>query len=557
MKNVSPNAPADDNAAGKPKRPDYLRIFLYALIAYLIVSIIFDKPRPASETPPAPVSAPQVEEISHDRAIGFATARIEGSFNATGLRLDDLRLKDYRETGASDSPQVKVLYYAAADDSSYVESGLRSRTREFGTLPTNATKWKVEKSSADSLALSWTNPFGAVFTKTYGFDGYVLRVVDAVDNRSARPLHIAPYARLGESVGTKPMNAAAHAGFAGYLGGRLEELSWRDISKEKTKAFATSGGWFGFGDAYFMSAFMLGTGAPAQVRVSDPAALGLAAPAGAANAFVAEYEGEYQVVAPKEKKSFAHDFYIGAKEPKTLAAAGERLGVPRFDLAVDYGFFYILAKPFGVILSWLNSFTSNFGVAIILFTILIRIALFPIARKSFRSMEKMKKIQPEVKRLQTLYAADKAQMNLQMAMLYKREKINPASGCLPLLLQLPVFIALYKALIISIEMRHAPFMLWLTDLSAPDPTSLFNLFGLLPYTPWEWLPALGVLPILMGVTMWVQQEMSPAVEGAAGAGVMKWLPVIFTIMFAGLPSGLVLYWTINNLLSIAQQKWLK
>ena len=227
-------------------------------------------------------------------------------------------------------------------------------------------------------------------------------------------------------------------------------------------------------------------------------------------------------------------------------------------MVIDYGYFYILSKPFTLILKWFYDITGNFGFSIILFTVLIRALLFPIAQKSFKSMKKMKAMQPEMKRIQTMYANNKQMMNMQLAMLYKKSGVNPLSGCLPLLIQIPVFFALYKSLVISIEMRQAPFILWINDLSAPDPTSIFNLFGLLPFTPYAWLPNIGVLPILMGVTMYIQQQMQPmAGMDETQAKVMEFLPFIFVIMFGGFPSGLLLYWIVNNILSILQQKFIK
>ena len=244
--------------------------------------------------------------------------------------------------------------------------------------------------------------------------------------------------------------------------------------------------------------------------------------------------------------------------PSIISKYETEYSIPKFDLVIDYGYFYILSKPFTIILKWFYELTGNFGFAIILFTLLIRLLLFPIAQKSFKSMKKMKEMQPEMKRIQTMYANNKPMMNMQLAMLYKKSGINPLSGCLPLLIQIPVFFALYKSLIISIEMRQAPFILWIHDLSAPDPTSIFNLFGLLPFTQYSWLPSIGVLPLLMGISMYIQQKMQP-VSGMdpTQMKMMHLLPWIFVIVFAGFPSGLLLYWIVNNILSILQQKFIK
>jgi YidC/Oxa1 family membrane protein insertase len=349
--------------------------------------------------------------------------------------------------------------------------------------------------------------------------------------------------------------SSAHTGFIGYLGHSLEEHTYRDLMKKGVE-LASEDGWLGFGSDYFMTVMIPAPdGRAFTARALDLPRRDTSSPA---HQFQADYVGDGVFVPAGGEAEITSRIYIGAKESDAIAKYERELGIPKFDLVIDYGSFYVLAKPFTQMLKFLHRFTGNFGWAIVIFTILIRLLLFPIAQKSFKSMEKMKKLQPEMKRIQAMYANDKGRMNMEMAMLYKSRGVNPLSGCLPILLQLPVFIALYKALVISIEMRHAPFALWVRDLSAPDPTSVFNLFGALPYTPWSWLPALGLLPIIMGITMYAQQAMQPATGmDPAQAKVMKFLPLIFTLLLAGFPSGLVLYWTVSNVFSIIQQRYVR
>ncbi|MDE6224057.1 MAG: membrane protein insertase YidC, partial [Alphaproteobacteria bacterium] len=340
----------------------------------------------------------------------------------------------------------------------------------------------------------------------------------------------------------------------------LEEHTYNKISKEKTAEFSSKNGWLGFGSDYFMTILIPNQNNSFTARVLELQESEIPTPQSKTNykQFQADYVRDIITIEHDKSEEITSQIYIGAKVSSIISKYEEKFSIPKFDLVIDYGYFYILSKPFTIILKWLDKLTGNFGLAIILFTIMIRAILFPIAQKSFKSMEKMKKMQPEMKRIQTLYANNKQQMNIELAMLYKKSGVNPLSGCLPLLLQIPVFLALYKSLVISIEMRQAPFFGWIQDLSAPDPTTIFNLFGLLPFEPWVWLPHIGILPAIMGITMYFQQALQPAMSAdPTQAKIMKFLPLIFTVMFAGLPSGLILYWTVYNILSIIQQKYIR
>ncbi|MDR1476561.1 MAG: membrane protein insertase YidC [Rickettsiales bacterium] len=540
------------------KRPDFLKIFLWVFTAYILAQAIF-RPREIA-IPPQGVDISSMKEAPRV-PIPFGTASVEGNFNATGLRLDDLRLVRYHEGMSADSPNVGLLRHEkdekeSGERSSYVEFGLLGAEEESYLFPSRSTKWSVVSHTPSSVALKWTNPNGVEFARDMSFDdGYMLTVRQRVANRSKSEIGFYPYARAVQASDAAASRSAAHTGFVGYLGGKLEEHTYRDLMKKRLD-FASENGWLGFGSDYFMTILVpQADGRAFTARAIELPRRDASSPV---RQFQADYVGDGVFVPAGGEAEIVSRAYIGAKESDAIAKYESEFSIPKFDLVIDYGSFYILAKPFTQVLKFLYGFTGNFGWAIIIFTLLIRALLFPIAQKSFRSMEKMKKLQPEMKRIQTLYANDRQRMNMELAMLYKTSGVNPLSGCLPILLQLPVFIALYKALIISIEMRHAPFVLWIGDLSAPDTTSMFNLFGLLPYEPWSWLPHIGLLPLIMGATMYAQQAMQPAMGmDPIQAKAMKFLPLIFTLLLAGFPSGLVLYWTVSNVFSIVQQKYIR
>ena len=329
------------------------------------------------------------------------------------------------------------------------------------------------------------------------------------------------------------------------------EETYKDLKDdEPVKETTTQAGWFGFTSQYWLTALIFGDQKEqeeATIRFSH-------VEKNETDFFQADYLLAEKEIAPYQQVMVSNRIFVGAKENYLLDYYGKEYSIPEFDLAIDFGWFYFLTKPFERILVWLYHGVGNFGIAIIIFTIVLRLFLYPLANKSFKSMSQMKKLQPEIKKLQERYGSDRMRLQQEMAGLYQKHKINPLAGCLPVLIQIPIFFSLYKVLLISIEMRQAPFFGWLKDLSAPDPTSIFNLFGLLPYEVWDWLPHLGLLPILMGVSMWIQQKLNPAPTEAIQAKVMMLLPFIFTFLLGSFPAGLVLYWTVNNMLSMIQQR---
>lgn len=555
-KNVTPNM--------KRKKPNFFKIFIYVFSIFLVLQMIFG--RKDGKDSVSPILATFKKKEVKRNLVPFETVSLKGNFNSVGLRLDDVVLTKYKQTMDVDSKDVEMLEYIEQDGkntkkSSYVEFGLMTTYEDKAFLfPSDTTEWNVVSKTGSSISLSWVNKNNVKFLRNLSFDeNYMLTVKDEVVNSSSSVIEFYPYARVVKSHNMKLASPSSHIGFTGFLNDDLEEHTYSELEDEKSLEFSSKDGWLGFGSDYFMSVLV-----PDQnnenftARVLELGSGNIPTVKSDYKQFQADFVREMVKLEVGKTSHIVSRFYVGAKVSDIIDGYEKEFSIPKFDLVIDYGLFYILSKPFTQVLKVFNNWTGNFGLAIILFTILIRILMFPIAQKSFKSMEKMKKMQPEMKRIQALYAKDKPRMNMEMAMLYKKSKVNPLSGCLPMLLQIPVFFALYKSLVISIEMRHAPFFGWLQNLSAPDPTTVFNMFGLLPYEPWTWLPHLGVLPLVMGFTMYLQQALQPAMSAdPMQAKLMKFLPLIFTFMFAGLPSGLVLYWTVNNILSILQQKFVR
>lgn len=557
-KNITPNQ--------KKANPSFFKTFLYVLSVFLILQMFFGKKEVLKEV--KTINEIKTEEEIKRNLIPFETESLKGNFNSIGLRIDDVILKKYKENINDDSPNIELLKYIKDENkekekSSYIEIGFLTEETKENIVPTNKTNWTIKDKTKNKITLSWTNKDKVEFIREMSFDeNYMLTIKEKIINNSNKEIKLYPYGRVVYAHDTLSRPSSSHTGFTGFLNNSLEEYTYAKINKEKNKEFTNTKGWLGFTSDYFMTILIPkekeGKSFTARVLELGSSELPTINENNRYKQYQADYvEEEISIEKGKSEEINTH-IYIGAKVSNIISKYEKEYAIPRFELVIDYGYFYILSKPFTQILKWFYDMTGNFGIAIILFTILIRALLFPIAQKSFKSMEKMKKLQPEMKRIQTIYANDKARMNIELAMLYKKSGINPLSGCLPLLLQIPVFFALYKSLVISIEMRQAPFFGWIQDLSVADPTSIFNLFGLLPYTPWSWLPHIGILPIIMGITMYLQQAMQPNISmDSTQTKIMKFLPLLFTIMFASLPSGLVLYWTVNNILSIIQQKCIK
>jgi YidC/Oxa1 family membrane protein insertase len=458
---------------------------------------------------------------------------------------------------------------------------------DFGWIIDPASPAKIELPTADTLwtsdsneltvgkpvNLSWTNGTGQTFRTTITVDDeYLFTINQTVENGGSEAVKVLPYGRV-RRVGT-PQTAGfyiLHEGPLGVFNGVLEEVDYSDLvedsretlartgqARRTAQTFESTGGWLGITDKYWLAALV-----PDQKSVIK-ATINHSAPKdvlqinedymmSGPHKFQTDYLAEAVEIAPGASATTDTHAYIGAKRLSLLDGYEETLGVESFDLAIDFGWFYFLTKPIFLALVWLYHLVGNYGVAILVLTVGIKLVFFPLANKSYVSMSKMKKLQPKMVELRERYGEDRQRLNQEMMALYKNEKVNPMSGCLPILIQIPVFFALYKVLYVSIEMRQAPFFGWIEDLSAPDPTTLFNLFGLIPWTPPSWLPLIGVWPLLMGLTMYLQQKLNPAPADPVQAKVFMFLPILFTVMLAGFPAGLVIYWAWNNGLSILQQ----
>ncbi len=533
-------------------------------------------------TPTAPATsgaAPQpavVATLSREDALKASprlqikTPNLIGSINLKGGTIDDLALAQYRETIQPTSPNVVLLEPAASTHPYFVELGWIPAVGTTATVPGPDTVWKAASSEplteAKPAVLSFDNGQGLVFRRTISVDDkFMFTIKDEVENKSGRDVALTPYGRIYR-FGTPKVEgwAILHEGMLGYVGEeKLQEITYADLSKEaetnvKNKKPAeaakrfkpATGGWLGFTDKYWATALI-----PPQGQVYDASFETLAKQAGRNEVFWANYQLAPMVVANGETKSTESRLFGGAKQVTTIDGYGKTFNITRFDLMVDWGWFHFITKPLFWVLEKLYAFLGNFGLAIIVLTLFVKILFFPLQNKSYESMAKMKKLQPEMERIKEQYKGDTARQQQAMMELYKTQKINPAAGCLPMLLQVPVFFALYKVLFVTIDMRHAPFYGWIKDLSAPDPTSLFNLFGLLPYAVPEFLH-IGVWPLLMGVTMWLQMQLNPQQPDPIQQQIFNWMPVMFTFMLASFPAGLVIYWAWSNLLSIIQQYYI-
>ncbi len=504
----------------------------------------------AGEDPAQPVKVvkDRAQVIAAGDRVAIAAPRLSGSISLVGARLDDITLATYRETQAPDSPNVTLLSPSGTPKPYFIEMGWSAADRSV-KVPTATTRWAANGAKLTPetpVELWWDNGEGLTFIRTLAVDDrYVFTVTQRVENNSGSEVTLYPYGLIAR-VGLPHLEgySVLHEGPLGVLNGTLEEVTYEKVQKKTFEADST-GGWVGVTDKYWLTALLFDQKTPVHAKFSHR-------DAGGSPRYQVDYLAAGVTVAPGAAKEITNRLFVGAKEVHTISAYAETFGIDKFDRAIDFGWFYFLAKPFFYILDYLFKMVGNFGIAILGFVVMLRLVMFPLANKSYRSMNAMKRVQPELKKLQERYKEDKPRLQQEMMALYKREKANPMSGCLPMLIQIPVFFALYKVLFITIEMRHAPFYGWITDLSAPDPTNIFTLFGLIPWTPPEILH-MGVWPLAMGITMWLLQKMSPAPPDPTQAKIMQMLPIVFTFMMAKFAAGLVIYWAFSNVLSILQQ----
>lgn len=511
----------------------------------------------SASTMQAPVETAGLEElVSRDQALSgqrvkINAPRVHGSINLVGSRFDDVTLADYHETTDPASPEIILLSPKKAEDAYFVDFGWIGGPSQL--MPDSETVWstsQAELTDAQPVVLTWDNGQGLQFTRTISVDDrYMFRVADKVENKSAAPIKINSYGRITR-IG-KPQTGGyyiLHEGPIGVLNDKLIELGYDELKEKGAKEYISAGGWFGITDKYWLVSLIPDQETTYHTKFREQTVNGV-------ERFLTETISPEYEIAPGQSIEVSQHLFSGAKKLRMLDEYEDELGFDKFDLAVDFGWFYFLTKPLFYILEYLSKFLGNVGLAILLLTVIFKVAMFPLANKSYRSMSRMKVLQPKMETLKQRYGDDKMRLNQELMELYKKEKINPMAGCLPLLIQAPVFFCLYKVLFVTLEMRHAPFYGWIHDLSAPDPTSVFNLFGLLPFTP-PGLLMIGAWPLIMGITMLLQQRLSPQPADPAQAKAMMIMPLMMTVLLANFPAGLVIYWAWNNILSIIQQWWI-
>lgn len=514
---------------------------------------------PAAAPPPVGgVKVTRQDALGGTQRVAIETPSIKGSIPLKGARIDDIVLAKYHETVKPNSPNVVLFSPVGAPEPYFAEFGWVAESGANINLPSRDTEWTQEGSGAltpdNPVTLAWNNGGGLIFKRTIAVDAnYLFTVSDKVENTTAAEVTLFPYGRIYR-FGTPLVQGyyILHEGLIGVAGDQgLKEITYKDVlKKDGSKSFdAVVGGWLGITDKYWASALI-----PDQKSTYRANFFGNAkATSGATDD---SYQTDYLLQAVKVPAGQSHTveqrLYAGAKQVRVVEDYQTRHDIKQFDLMIDWGWFYFITKPLFYLIDWLYAMLGNFGLAILATTVLVKAAFFPLANKSYESMAKMKKLQPEMENLRERFKDDKARQQQELMKLYQDQKINPLAGCLPILLQIPVFFALYKVLFVTIDMRHAPFYGWIKDLSAPDPTSLFNLFGLLPYHVPEFLHV-GAWAVLMGITMWVQMQLNPKQPDPTQQMIFNWMPVLFTFLLATFPAGLVIYWAWNNVLSITQQ----
>jgi YidC/Oxa1 family membrane protein insertase len=533
-------------------------------------------PAPSANAPSANQPASAAPAVSRDTAIASSprvkidSPRLSGSISLKGARIDDLSLVQFRETVDRSSPPIVLYSPSGTAEPYYAEFGWVPAAGSTVKLPDRETMWQQEGSGSltpsSPVTLKYDNGDGLTFHRTISIDDrYLFTIKDDVTNVGNAPVTLYPFALISRH-GTPQVSGyyILHEGLIGYLGDQgLQEYPYKKIDDAKTVSFKVTNGWLGITDKYWASALLPDTKAHLEARFSSNLI-------GAVRSYQTDYLEDAQTIAIGGTASANARLFAGAKEASVvginfpLAGLGgynKELSLNHFDLLIDWGWFYFITKPMFLALDFFYHLVGNFGISILLVTVIVKLLFFPLANKSYASMAKMKSVQPQLAALKERYPDDKVKQQQEMMEIYKKEKINPIAGCLPVALQIPVFFSLYKVLFVTIEMRHAPFFGWIKDLSAPDPTNLFNLFGLLHFDPTT-IPlfghylALGVWPIIMGITMWFQMKLNPTPPDPTQKMIFDWMPLIFTFMLAGFPAGLVIYWAWNNLLSVLQQSFI-
>ena len=505
-----------------------------------------ETPQTAKTNPTKGIS--RSDALKESNRVFIENSNLSGSISLRGALIDDIILKNYRETLDKSSKPIVVLSPKKSEDGYFVESGWAT-TKSDVKVPDNNSVWQIREGKkltpASPVTLEWNNREGVVFSKKIELDDkYLFKITETIRNEKNKTIELFHYSQITKN--TKPTTEnfyILHEGLIGVVDKNLKEETYSTIEKEK-KTYAGKSGWFGITDKYWMSAIIPESGKSFKGEYSF------------ANSYKANFIiSEPTIANPQKSTSATLKIFIGAKEVYPIDNYTEIEKIDRFDLSIDWGWFYFITKPLFFVIDYIFKIVGNFGLAIIILTLIVRILFFPLNNYSFKSMAKMKVLQPETLRIKELYKDDVKRTQQEMMALYKREKVNPLSGCLPILIQIPIFFAVYKMLFVTLEMRHAPFFGWIKDLSAADPTTIFNLFGLIPWNPPSFL-MIGVWPILMGITMYFQMKLNPTPPDPIQAKIFAFFPLIMTVMLATFPSGLVVYWTVSNVLTMAQQYYI-
>jgi len=513
---------------------------------------------PAQPAPIAPAATTRAAALAASPRVRIDTPDLAGSVSLKGARIDDLSLIKYHETVEPHSPPVVLLAPSGSPEPFYSEFGWLTETGISAKVPTSETIWRQEGSGALSvgrpLALVYDNGEGLEFHRTISVDDkYLFTIRDEVINKGSAAVTLYPYARILRQ-GTPPTLGyyILHEGLIGVFGDKGEQTAtYKDIESKKTLTFDVTNAWLGITDKYWAAALIPDTAARVHAEFAF-------APLGDIKTYQTDYRLDPLTIAPGRTGAADARLFAGAKEVSIVDGYNHQLALNKFDLLIDWGWFYFITKPMFFTLDWIYRRVGNFGVAILILTVLIKAIFFPLANKSYASMAKMKAVQPEMMAIRERFKDDKMKQQQAMMELYKKEKVNPVAGCLPMVIQIPVFFSLYKVLFVTIDLRHAPFFGWIKDLSAPDPLTVFNLFGLIPWDPTV-VPMIGSFlhlgpwPLIMGVTMWAQMKLNPPPPDPAQKMVFDYMPIIFTFMLANFSAGLVIYWAWNNTLSVIQQ----
>ncbi|MCS4091663.1 YidC/Oxa1 family membrane protein insertase [Rhizobium sp. BK176] len=489
------------------------------------------------------------DALAKNPRVTIDTAALAGSINLVGARLDDLKLKGYHETVDDSSPIITLFSPSETKDGYFAELGYIGDATT-GSVPGPSTVWTAPEGAklteTTPVTLTYTNDKGITFARTISVDEhYMFTVTDKVTNAGQAPAALSSYGRVTRY--NKPAVASTyvlHEGFIGVIGDSLLESKYAAVEKEAVTPATATGGWLGITDKYWAATIIPPQQTPYDARFTHFT--------DGQPRFQADYKQNAVTVAPGQSLELKNLVFAGAKEVPVIDGYEKTYSIPKFDRLIDWGWFYFLTKPMFRLMDFFFRYFGNFGVAILMTTIVVKALFFPLASKQYASMANMKRVQPKMEELKAKFGDDRMGLQQATMALYKEEKINPIAGCWPIALQIPIFFSLYKVIYITIEMRHAPFFGWIQDLSAPDPTSFINLFGLLPFAAPAFLH-LGVWPLIMGVTMFLQMRMNPTPPDPTQAMIFNWMPLVFTFMLASFPAGLVIYWAWNNTLSVIQQ----